>query len=70
MKILTRKKQDQLLMHLAAISIIGSESNMSMEFIDKHVDNIGDIAMIVDGVNGMWKVHELFVRWITDKYKE
>lgn len=57
-------------MHLAAISIIGSESNMSMEFIDKHVDNISDIAMIVDGANGMCKVHELFVRWIIDKYKE
>lgn len=70
MKILTRKKQDQLLMHLAAISIIGSESGMSMEFIDKHIDNVGDIAVIVDGVNGMWKVHDLFVRWITDKYKE
>ena len=70
MKILTRKKQDQILKHLAAISIIGAESGMSTEFIDKHVDNVGDIAVIVDGVNGMWKVHELYARWIADKYKE
>ena len=57
MKIINKKKQDEILKRLAANAIIAhSKINEDFEAIEKFVDNTCEIAYLIGGVDGMLKV--------------
>ena len=56
MKILTKKKQEEILKRLVANNIIYLEGNGDIECIEKFVENGAEIAFLVGGLAGMNKV--------------
>ena len=56
MKILTKKKQEEILKRLTANSIIYLEGNKDEECISCFADNSGEIAFLVGGVKGAEKM--------------
>ena len=62
MKILTRKQQDEILKMLTANHII-ADNYMSIEGYGHTLENIFDIAYLVDGAKGMLKVRNTVERW-------
>lgn len=70
MKILTRKKQDDILKHLTANLIIDSDAITDIESLRYAVDNAFEIAILVDGINGLNKVHNTCSRYVAEKFSE
>lgn len=56
MKILTKKKQDEILKRLVANNIIYLEGNGDAECIEKFADNGAEIAFLVGGIKGAEKM--------------
>lgn len=56
MKILTKKKVDEILKRIAANEIIASESIEDINAYDKVVENNAEMAFLVGGLKGMNKV--------------
>lgn len=70
MKILTRKKQDEILKLLTANLTININTSMDVESFTYIVDNTYDIATLVDGFNGLNKVHNTCSRYVSKKISE
>ena len=70
MKILTRKKQDEILKHLTANLIIDSDAITDIESLRYAVDNAFEIAILVDGINGLNKVHNTASQYVSKKISE
>ena len=70
MKILTRKKQDEILKLLTANLIININTSMDVESFHYTVDNIYKIATIVDGFNGLNKVYKTCSGYVSKKISE
>ncbi len=70
MKILTRKRQDDILKLLTANLTISINTSMDVESFHYTVDNIYEIATIVDGLNGLNKVHNTCSRYVSKKISE
>ena len=56
MKILTKKKQEEILKRLVANSIIFIEGNKDEEYIGYFAENTTEISFLVGGLKGMEKV--------------
>lgn len=62
MKILTKKKIDEILKRITANEIIGIECIEDVELHNKFIENNADIAFYVGGINGMVKVQNTLMR--------
>ena len=56
MKIITKKKADEILKRIAANEIIGIEDIKDIEAHTKFIENNADIAFEIGGVKGMTKI--------------
>lgn len=56
MKILTKKKVDEILKRIAENEILASESIMDIKAYDKVVENNAEMAFLIGGLNGINKV--------------
>ena len=56
MKILTKKKQEEILKRLSANSIIYIEGNKDEHCISYFAENAGEIAFLVGGIKGAEKM--------------
>ena len=56
MKIITKKKADEILKRIAANEIIGIEHIKDVEAHTKFIENNADIAFEIGGVKGMTKI--------------
>lgn len=63
MKILTKKKQDEILKMLSANHIIVNHSTMDTEHYCKFIENTADLAFLVGGIEGMLKVQNTVKNW-------
>lgn len=70
MKILTRKKQDEILKLLAANLIIDGYSSMDEESFSYVIDNAYEIAILVDGIDGLNKVYNTSLQYSSEKVSE
>lgn len=55
MKILTRKKQDEIIKRICVNEIIFLSQNKDIECIEKYIDNSTEIAWLVSGYDGAMK---------------
>ena len=67
MKIITRKKQDELLKRLTANLIIAYGEHMNIESFDKFLDNTMECAYAIGSFDGMEKVHNTFSKRLRGK---
>ena len=58
MKILTKKKVDEILKRIIENEILASESIMDIKSYDKVVENNAEMAFLVGGINGMNKIRD------------
>ena len=63
MKILTRKKQNEILKLLAANEIIAINS-LNTEDFEIFVDNSANTVYAIGGINGMQKVRNTVENWL------
>lgn len=70
MKILTRKKQNEIIKRLCANDIIFQEENRNYECFSKYVDNAVEIAQLVSGWDGAIKYCTTMQKWIESKEDE
>lgn len=56
MKIMSRKKQDEILKRVAACQIICNKYIKDIEAMERMTENLADISIIVDGSSGASKV--------------
>ena len=70
MKILTRKKQDEILKRIAANLIIDGDTSMDEESFRCAIDNAYEIAILVDGINGLDKVHNMASQYVPEKVSD
>ena len=69
MKILTRKKQDEILKRLAANEIIAI-SCLKHECFEKFIDNSANIVYDIGGIKGMNKVRNTITNWLKEREKK
>jgi uncharacterized protein (DUF342 family) len=62
MKILTKNKQDELLIRIVANEIIASTSIDKVEELKQHVENAFEMAEIIGGIKGAKKVQRTVER--------
>ena len=58
MKILTKKKQDELMKILTAVTIIGVETEMDIRLYDRFLELVAILALAIGGVDGLEKVQK------------
>ena len=63
MKIITKKKADEILKRITANEIIGSEYIDDIEAHIEFSENNADIAFEVGGIKGMTKIQNTLKRW-------
>lgn len=69
MKILTRKKQDEILKRLSANNIIVI-SYLEPESFEKFIDNSANIVYDIGGIKGMNKVRNTITNWLEERESE
>ena len=62
MKILTKKKADEILKRITANEIIGIEHINDIEAHTKFIGNNADIALEIGGIEGLTKVQNTLAR--------
>ena len=62
MKIITKKKADEILKRITANEIIGIECIEDIEAYTKFIENNADIAFEVGGIKGMTKIQNTLRR--------
>ena len=62
MKIITKKKVDEILKRITANEIIGIECIMDVEAHTKFSENNADIAFEIGGIKGMTKIQNTLKR--------
>lgn len=67
--ILSKKKRDDALKRIAAISIIIIESVHDIESIEPVFDNLTEIAFDVGGIGGLAKVRNTMDKWFEAERK-
>lgn len=69
MKILTRKKQDEILKRLSANEIIAI-SCLKHESFEKFIDNSANIVYNIGGIKGLNKVSNTITKWLEERESE
>lgn len=69
MKILTRKKQDEIIKRICANEIIFLSQNKDIECIDKYMENSTEIAELVGGCDGALKYLFTVQEWLENKMR-
>lgn len=69
MKILTRKKQDEILKRMVANEII-AVSCLKPESFEKFIDNSTNIVYDIGGIKGLNKVSNTITKWIEEREVE
>ena len=69
MKILTRKKQDEILKRLFVNEII-AVLELKHESFEKFIDNSAYIVYDIGGVKGMKKVRNTVEKWLQERESE
>lgn len=69
MKILTRKKQDEILKRLAANNIIAIPC-LRPESFEKFIDNSVNIVYDIGGIKGLNKVSNTITKWLEERESE
>lgn len=69
MKILTRKKQDEIIKRICANEIIFLSQNKDIECIDKYMENSTEIAVLVGGFDGALKYLFTVKEWLENKMR-
>ena len=64
MKILTRKKQNEIIKRLCANGIIFQEEHQSTECFIKYSDNALKIAELISGCGGAIKYCTTMINWV------
>ena len=67
MKIITKKKADEILKRITANEIIGIECIMDVEAHTKFSENNADIAFEIGGIKGMTKIKNTLKRRYQDE---
>ena len=63
-KILTKKKQDELLIRIVANEIIANTSIDKVKELKQHVENAFEMAEIIGGIEGARKVQRSIARYM------
>lgn len=66
MKILTKKKVDEILKRITENEIIGIDYIKDMESFEKHCDNNSEVVYLVGGISGLNKVKNMLERYGND----
>jgi type III secretory pathway component EscV len=66
MKILTKKKVDEILKRIAENDIIAVKSVGDFEAFEKHADNNAEVVFLVGGIRGLSKVKKILERYAKD----
>ena len=69
MKILTRKKQDEILKRMVANNIIAIPC-LEPESVEKFIDNSANIVYDIGGIKGLNKVSNTITKWIEEREVE
>ena len=69
MKILTRKKQDEILKRLTANEIIAMQC-LEIRCYEKFIDNSANIVYDIGGIKGMNKVRNTITNWLEERESE
>lgn len=69
MKILTRKKQDEIIKRICANEIIFRSQNKDIECIDKYMENSTEIAELVGGYGCALKYLFTVQEWLENKMR-
>ena len=69
MKILTRKKQDEILKRLVANQII-AVADLKLENFEKFIDNSAKIVYYIGGIKGLNKVSNTITKWSEERESE
>ena len=69
MKILTRKKQDEIIKRLAANEIIAIPY-LEPESFEKYIDNSANIVYDIGGIKGLSKVSNTITNWSKERESE
>ena len=69
MKILTRKKQDEILKRMAANEIIAIAC-LEPEIYKKFIDNSTNIVYYIGGIKGTNKVTSTIKKWLEERESE
>ena len=67
MKIITKKKADEILKRITANEIIGIECIEDIEAYTKFIENNADIAFEIGGIKGMTKIKNTLKRRYQDE---
>ena len=67
MKILTRRKQDEIIKRICANEIIFLSQNKDDECIKKYIDNSTEIASLISGYDGVMKYINTMKIYIKDR---
>lgn len=70
MKILSKKKCDEILKRITANEIIAIYSSDDIEAQEKAIENRAEIAFIVGGIKGMTKVQNTVKNWRDKKERD
>ena len=66
MKILTKKKVDEILKRITANDIIAVKCINDKELFEKHADNNAEVVSLVGGIRGLNKVINTLERYRND----
>lgn len=69
MKILTRKKQDEILKRMAANNIIAIPC-LNHESFEKFIDNSTNIVYDIGDIKGLHKVSNTITNWLDERESE
>jgi hypothetical protein len=67
MKILTKKKQDEILKRLTANAIMAHMLITDIEALEKFIDNTVEISCEIGGLKGMTKVHNSVFNYLDNR---
>lgn len=70
MKLLTAKKQDELLERLATNLIIAYNEHIDIKSFDKFLENTYECAYAIGHFDGMEKVHNTITRYLRGEQDE
>lgn len=69
MKILTKKKQDELLKLITACQIMIVGKDLDIEIFSKLTDNFSEVCYLIGGVEGGYKVYNTVGKFLEEKNK-